>query len=129
WQGRPVCVTGGSGFLGYQLVRQLLDLGADVRIHTLPPREHHPITDLPIKVHHGDIRHPESVRRAIDDCVVVFHTAGVVGVTGPAVRLMHEVHEIGTGNVLAAMGATTQPIHTSSIVSVGSAHRGQPVTE
>src|SRR5262245_4637561 len=70
-QGKLVCVTGGTGFLGYQLVRQLRDLGADVRIHTLPPREHPPTADLPINVHCGDIRDPDSVRRAIEDCAVV----------------------------------------------------------
>src|SRR5205823_2433377 len=78
WQGKPVCITGGSGFLGYQLVRQLLDLGADVRVHTLPPREHHPISDLPIKITHGDIRDADSVRRTVEGCAIIFHTAGVV---------------------------------------------------
>jgi dihydroflavonol-4-reductase len=129
WHGKPVCVTGGSGFLGYQIVRQLLDLGADVRIHTLTSREHHPIAHLPIKIHHGDIRDPASVRQAVEGCAAVFHTAGVVGVSGPAVPQMHDVHEIGTRNVLASMGPTTRLVHTSSLVAVGSAHRGRPVDE
>ena len=43
WKDRPVCVTGGAGFLGYHLVQQLLDLGADVSTHTLPPTENHSV--------------------------------------------------------------------------------------
>src|SRR6185312_3414415 len=43
WAGLPVCVTGGTGFLGYHLVRQLLDLGAEVRVLALQPAPRHPI--------------------------------------------------------------------------------------
>src|SRR5262245_16477609 len=41
WEGKEVCVTGGTGFLGYQIVRQLLDLGARVRVLALPPEDRH----------------------------------------------------------------------------------------
>src|SRR5262249_9083719 len=32
WTDRPVCVTGGTGFLGYHLVRRLVDHRARVRV-------------------------------------------------------------------------------------------------
>ena len=32
WCIKRVCVTGGTGFLGYHLVCQLLELGAEVRV-------------------------------------------------------------------------------------------------
>src|SRR5207248_781868 len=49
WAGLPVCVTGGTGFLGYHLVRQLLDLGADVRVLALQPAPQHPIRRDPVR--------------------------------------------------------------------------------
>src|SRR5262245_51822889 len=85
WTGRGVCVTGGSGFLGYHLVRQLLALGAEVRTLSLPPAADHPLrrqTDVAQVC--GDVRDPDTVRRAVADCSVVFHTAGIVAISGPA---------------------------------------------
>jgi dihydroflavonol-4-reductase len=129
WSGRRVCVTGGSGFLGFQLVRELLAVGANVRVHTLPPAPGNPVLQLPIKVETGDIRDAASVRRVTTGCDVIFHTAGLVGVSGPALRLMHEVHELGTMNVLNAASPKARIVHTSSLVAVGSAARRVPVTE
>jgi dihydroflavonol-4-reductase len=129
WAGRRVCVTGGTGFLGLHLVRRLLELGADVGVHALPPRSEHPVLGLPVRHEFGDIRDPQSVRRAVAGSDVVFHAAGLVAVSGPAVRLMHEVHEAGTRNVLAAAGPGVRVVHTSSLVAVGSSTGRDPVTE
>jgi hypothetical protein len=38
WAGKRVCATGGTGFLGWHLVRELLPRAADVRILGLPAR-------------------------------------------------------------------------------------------
>jgi dihydroflavonol-4-reductase len=129
WSGRRVCVTGGTGFLGYHLVRLLHELGADVGLHALPLRAGHPVLGIPARRAFGDICDPESVHRALAGCEVVFHTAGLVAVSGPAVARMHEVHEAGTRNVLEAAGPGTRVVHTSSLVAVGSSTRRGPVTE
>ena len=128
WQDQPVCVTGGSGFLGLQIVRLLLQRGAKVRCFGLAARPDHPLNRLPVEQVVGDIRDREAVRRAVAACELIFHTAGLVACWGPALRLMREVHVEGTRNVLAAAG-TARVVHTSSVVAVGASAHGEVMDE
>jgi GDP-L-fucose synthase len=67
WAGRPVVVTGGAGFLGTALVRDLRGLGADVRV--VRSAEH-------------DLRDPAAARAAIEGGSLVVHLAANVGGIG-----------------------------------------------
>jgi GDP-L-fucose synthase len=67
WQGRPVVVTGGAGFLGSAVVRDLEALGADVRI---------------IRSAAHDLRDPAAARSAVNGADVVIHLAANVGGIG-----------------------------------------------
>jgi uncharacterized protein YbjT (DUF2867 family) len=56
WNGKTVCVTGGTGFVGFQIVRQLVGAGARVRYLALRPADTHPIFALePVEGHFGDV--------------------------------------------------------------------------
>jgi dihydroflavonol-4-reductase len=130
WAGRTVCVTGGTGFLGYHLVQQLLPLGAQVRVFALRPSGAHPLLRLDrVEAEFGDVCDPAAVRRAVAGCAAVFHTAGTVAAWGPSLRRMHAVHVDGTANVLAAADRDAAVVHTSSVVAVGAAKGGRPCTE
>lgn len=130
WKDKQVCVTGGTGFLGYHLVQQLCAAGAQVRTLALATPPEHPLADLAdVEQFSGDVRDTALVRRATAGCAVVFHTAGIVASSGPQLRLMHSVHVDGTRTVLAEMPATARLVHTSSITAVGAARRGRPATE
>lgn len=129
WAGRYVCVTGGSGFLGYHLVEQLLALNARVRVLALPCREDHPLRGRPVETVFGDVRQRNTVRRAVAGCSVVFHTAGIVAVSGPALASIHSVHVDGTRQVLAAADRNATVVHTSSVVTVGASRDRQALTE
>ena len=130
WAGKRVCVTGGTGMLGYQLVSQLLRLGAHVRVLALPPPTVHPIHAQRIifKVF-GDVRDPELVRLATAGCDVIFHTAGVVSIWRSGGEQMQSVHIEGTRNVLNAAGRNARVVHTSSIVTLGASHRPEVRSE
>jgi GDP-L-fucose synthase len=71
WTGKRVCVTGGSGFLGTYVVRQLQELDVD---EIFVPRS----ADY-------DLREREAVRRMYDDARphLVIHLAAAVGGIGP----------------------------------------------
>ena len=130
WDGRRVCVTGGTGLLGYQIVRQLLREGARVRVLALPLEVAHPLLDQPgIETVFGDVRDRAVVRRAVVGCDMVFHTAGVVAVWGPLLRQMHSVNVDGTRLVLEAAGRDTRVVHTSSVVAVGASRSTGPLDE
>ena len=67
WDGKPVVVTGGAGFLGSAVTRDLEALGADVRV--VRSRDH-------------DLRDPAATRAAVDGAEVVVHLAANVGGIG-----------------------------------------------
>jgi GDP-L-fucose synthase len=67
WRGRPVVVTGGAGFLGTAITRDLAALGADVRI---------------VRSADHDLRDPKATRAAVDGGDVVIHLAARVGGIG-----------------------------------------------
>jgi dihydroflavonol-4-reductase len=130
WADKRVCVTGGTGFLGYHLVRQLLAGGAQVRVVALPPPSTHPLHLLPqVETAYGDILDAGFVRRSLVDCDAIFHTAGLVAVWGAALKRMHAVHLDGTRNVLAGAPPSAQIVHTSSIVAVGAGRNDEEATE
>jgi dihydroflavonol-4-reductase len=130
WTGKRVCVTGGSGFLGAHLVRQLVEQGARVRVVALPGTTNHPFLQQgQVETVAGDIRDRDLVNRAVADCQVIFHTAGIVGVWGPALHKMRSVNIEGTRTLLEATPPRTRFVHTSSIVTVGASRLGEPLTE
>jgi dihydroflavonol-4-reductase len=130
WAGKRVCVTGGTGLLGYQLVVQLMRLGAHVRVLALAPLTVHPIhaqrTVLKI---FGDVRDPELVRVATAGCDVIFHTAGIVSMWRSGREQTKNAHIAGTRNVLSAAPSDARVIHTSSIVTLGASSRPEVRTE
>jgi GT2 family glycosyltransferase/nucleoside-diphosphate-sugar epimerase len=75
-RGAAVLVTGGTGFIGYRLVRELLRQGARVTVLTrspakvsaLWPRGH-------VRVVRGDLEDPASLVHACDRTQILFHLA------------------------------------------------------
>jgi nucleoside-diphosphate-sugar epimerase len=70
-------VTGGGGFLGGAIIRQLQAQGDCVRSVS---RSHYPA--LAIDQVQGDLADPGVAERAVSGCDVVFHVAAKAGVAG-----------------------------------------------
>jgi len=67
WESRSVVVTGGAGFLGQAVVRDLQALNADVRV---------------VRSADHDLRDPHAARAAVDGAQAVIHLAAEVGGIG-----------------------------------------------
>ena len=69
-------VTGASGFLGTNLVHELVKNGWDVRVIVREKSNINYIKSLPIEIIYGKITHKSDVDKAVIGCDVVFNVAG-----------------------------------------------------
>jgi sterol-4alpha-carboxylate 3-dehydrogenase (decarboxylating) len=90
-------VIGGSGMLGFEIVRQLKDQGKQVRVLDLQPLPE-PICEFV----QGDIRRPEDLQAACRDIEVVFQTAAAVWDRSLPARVYEQINVDGNRKVLAA---------------------------
>jgi dihydroflavonol-4-reductase len=126
WNGAPVCVLGGNGFLGRHLVRALVANGARVVTLSLPGPALDPHTHLDART--GDVADRAAVRAACEGARVVFLAAGPVGVGGAHARGM-TTHTSAVSAVAEAPPPGARIVLTSSIVAVGATRRGTVLNE
>jgi nucleoside-diphosphate-sugar epimerase len=117
-----VCVTGGAGFLGINLIRYLLQRGhsavsLDIAPFNYPERA--AVTTVT-----GDIRDPVAVRRAVHGCDLVVHGAAALPSYTAADIMSTEVD--GTQNVLRAAweAGIRRVVHISSTAVYGTKASG-----
>ncbi|MFW5876001.1 MAG: NAD-dependent epimerase/dehydratase family protein [Myxococcota bacterium] len=116
--GMPVLVTGANGFVGRELVSQLVAKGAHVRALVLPDETVPPEWATTVETFRGDITHARDVREAVAGCRVVFHLVALVGdeITQP----MHaRVTVGGTRHLCDAMPRGSRLLLASSLVVYG----------
>ncbi|MCA9517210.1 MAG: NAD-dependent epimerase/dehydratase family protein [Myxococcales bacterium] len=114
-------VTGGSGFIGSHVVRELLARGVEVRCLLLP-RDAAPTLDgLDVARVAGDITDRRAVANAARGADAIFNLAAIYALWLPRPARMYEVNVGGTIAVMSAARDAGVPlvVHTSSIAAVG----------
>ncbi len=116
-----VLVTGASGLLGANLIRELLGGGHRVRALVRSTSDTRGIDSLEVERVVGDVRDKIAVREAVDGCDVVFHAAAVFAYWGYSRDEMMDTVREGTGIVVEAVRDAKVPrmVLTSSTAIFG----------
>ena len=124
---RRVLVTGASGFLGWHVARRLLEKGWRVRALARPSST---IRELDVERVIGDLRDPESLRRAVAGCEVVFHVAADYRLWARNPEELYRSNVDGTRNLLhsAREAGVERVVYTSTVGCIG-VPAGQPGDE
>jgi nucleoside-diphosphate-sugar epimerase len=94
-----VLVTGGGGFIGGALVRQLLTMG--YKVASFSRGDYPELGEAGVEAIRGDLADPEALTRACANRDIVFHTAALAGVWGPY-RDYYLANVKGTENLVNA---------------------------
>jgi nucleoside-diphosphate-sugar epimerase len=127
-----VFVTGGTGFIGGEVVCQLRARGDEVVCLVRNPAKGRKAAELGAQLVSGDLSNEKSIREGMDGCDAVIHAAAVyeVGIPASQRAAMKEANVGGTERVLGAALAAKIPkvVYVSTVGIFGDTH-GQVVDE
>jgi dihydroflavonol-4-reductase len=123
-------VTGATGLLGNNIVRQLHEQGHRVRVlvRAAPPIAS--LADLDVEIVTGDVTDANAVQRAARGVRYVIHAAGDLHIGQLHLERQRRVNVHGTANVAqAARLFGARLVHVSSVDALPASHDGTPVNE
>ena len=127
------CVTGGTGFVGSNLVAALIDRGIDVRVLRRPTSSVAALEGLAFESCFGDVLDGvDTLAAAMEGCSWVFHTAAISDYWRYRGRKrLYRTNVEGTRNMLAAAfrAGVQRFVLTSSLAALGVPEPGQELTE
>lgn len=108
-------VTGATGHIGVNLVRELLREGRKVR--AFARNGAHCLDGLDVEVVRGDVRDAEAVRKAAQGAETVFHLAAHISIIRGEAQTVRECNTLGPKNVVRACldAGVKRLVHFSSI--------------
>jgi dihydroflavonol-4-reductase len=111
-------VTGASGFLGWHIAHVLAERGHRVRALCRPTSS---LRELDVERVVGDLRDPDSLRRAVEGCELVFHVAADYRLWSKHPGELYSSNVEGTRNLLdaAARAHVERVVYTSTVGCIG----------
>lgn len=126
-----VFVTGGNGFIGSRVVRQLLEDGHSVRCLVRETSNTDRLEGLDWERYVGDVRDAESISKGLEGCDAVVHLASPSSWDDIMSPHMKEIVEDGTRNVLDAALAqgNKRVVYCSSIIAINGTQSPELIDE
>lgn len=123
-------ITGGTGFIGANVVRALLDDGHIVRALVRASSDLSNLVGLPVEQIEGDLADRDLCEK-IEGCEAVFHVAALYSLWAKDGPEIYRVNVEGTRNLLAAArkAGVARFIHTSSVAAIGVPKTDEVATE
>jgi len=124
-------VTGATGFLGSAIARELLQDGREVKVLVRDKTPTDNIDGLDLELTHGDLRDKDSLKKALKDCDVLYHSAAYYSLWDKNKRLIYDINVEGTRNILQAaldLGIA-KTVYTSTVGCIGLLENGNPANE
>jgi dihydroflavonol-4-reductase len=123
-------VTGATGLVGNNVVRQLLARGDQVRVLVRRSTPDRSLAGLDVELALGDVTQPESLAPAVQQIDCVIHAAAAVHIGWKQGELLERVNVQGTRHIArAARLAGARFVQVSSVDALGIGSRAQPANE
>lgn len=101
-----IFVTGGTGFVGREVVRQLADADHEVIALVRPGSEDKLPVSERIKLHQGDVKDPDSLQEGVLNCDAVIHLVGIIRESPGQNVTFERLHVEATQNVVNATASS-----------------------
>jgi len=126
-----ILVTGGSGYIGSAVVRELVTGKDKVKVLVRKTDDLCNIEGLGLELVYGDITDFHSIKEALKGCDRVFHLAAIYAIWLPDPKMMYWVNVQGTKNVLEAclQKKIKKVVYTSSVAALGAHGKERPADE
>ncbi len=123
-------VTGGSGFIGTNLIHRLLADGVEVRAMVRSTSAIAHLKTLPVELAYTDLN-SSKLAFHLEGCDVLFHLAAHYSLYQSDIHQLFESNVLGTRNILAAAkeAGIRRTVYTSSVAAIGINPDGTPTTE
>jgi nucleoside-diphosphate-sugar epimerase len=123
---RRVFVTGGTGHVGANLIRTLLERGDRVRALVRPNSPGEAFAGLDLELVTGNVLDPGSLAELVRGCEGGYHAAALVQTVRGREKELYRTNVLGTRHVLAAARAAGvgRVVVTSSLGAVGQPESG-----
>lgn len=127
-------VTGGTGFVGSHVARQLAARGERIRALARPNSRRDNLADLDARLVEfvcGDLTDPDSLREAVRGCDTLYHVAADYRLWAKDPQELYRANVDGTRHLLqAALDAgVSKVVYTSTVGALGIPKDGTPGTE
>jgi uncharacterized protein YbjT (DUF2867 family) len=115
---RTICIAGGTGFVGQQIIFSLTHAGHTIRVLTRASSHGNDLKPLPsVEIVVGDVYNPDFLRRSVDGCDDVINLVGILNERGFGGAGFRRAHVEFTAALLRAMAQARVPrlLHMSAL--------------